>query len=134
MLGDRLRVLRESRKLTQGKLAEILDISRGTYAHYEINKRKPDYDTLIKLAEYYGVTTDYLLKGESKETQDLIFNEQARKILEDPDTLIAAADGKITDSILKAAQKIIAQQLEAGRKPGDIRNNKYKPDKPTDES
>ncbi|MGX7835834.1 helix-turn-helix domain-containing protein, partial [Campylobacter fetus subsp. venerealis] len=72
MLGDRLKELRESRKLTQDKLAEILGISRGTYAHYEINKRKPDYDMLIKLADYYGVTTDFLLRGESQEAQDNI--------------------------------------------------------------
>ncbi|MCY8504517.1 helix-turn-helix domain-containing protein [Bacillus atrophaeus] len=124
MLGDRLKELRDSKKLTQDKLAEILGISRGTYAHYEINKRKPDYETLIKLADFYGVSTDYLLRGENKETQEKIFNEEAFKLLEDPDTLIAAADGKVTDSILKAAQRIIADQLKTGRKPGDIRNKK----------
>ncbi|MCY8844669.1 MULTISPECIES: helix-turn-helix domain-containing protein [Bacillus] len=126
MLGDRLKELRESRKLTQDKLAEILGISRGTYAHYEINKRKPDYDMLIKLADYYGVTTDFLLRGESQEAQDKIFNEEARRILEDPDTLVAAADGKITASILEAAQRIIAEQLKSGRQPGDIKNGNKK--------
>ncbi|MCM3250437.1 MULTISPECIES: helix-turn-helix domain-containing protein [Bacillus] len=126
MLGNRLKELRESRKLTQDKLAEILGISRGTYAHYEINKRKPDYDMLIKLADYYGVTTDFLLRGESQEAQDNIFNEEARRILEDPDTLVAAADGKITASILEAAQRIIAEQLKSGRQPGDIKNGNKK--------
>ncbi|MED4843934.1 helix-turn-helix domain-containing protein [Bacillus atrophaeus] len=124
MLGDRLKELRDSKKLTQDKLAEILGISRGTYAHYEINKRKPDYETLIKLADFYGVSTDYLLRGENKETQEKIFNEEAFKLLEDPDTLIAAADGKVTASILEAAQRIITDQLKTGRKPGDIRNKK----------
>ncbi len=62
------------------------------------------------------------MRGESQETQDEIFNEQARKILEDPDTLVAAADGKITASILEAAQRIIAEQLKSGRQPGDIKN------------
>ncbi|CAN2247612.1 helix-turn-helix domain-containing protein [Bacillus vallismortis] len=126
MLGDRLKELRESRKLTQDKLAEILGISRGTYAHYEINKRKPDYDMLIKLADYYGVTTDFLLRGASQDTQDEIFNKEARRILEDPDTLVAAADGKITASILEAAQRIIADQLKSGRQPGDIKNGNKK--------
>ncbi|KIL30477.1 helix-turn-helix domain-containing protein [Bacillus subtilis] len=126
MLGDRLKELRESRKLTQDKLAEILGISRGTYAHYEINKRKPDYDMLIKIADFYGVTTDFLLRGESQEAQDNIFNKEARRILEDPDTLVAAADGKITASILEAAQRIIAEQLKSGRQPGDIKNGNKK--------
>nr|WP_253600854.1 helix-turn-helix transcriptional regulator [Bacillus amyloliquefaciens] len=134
MLGKRITSLRKQARLTQEGLAKELNITRSALSQYELGTREPNYDLLIKIADYFDVSIDFLLRGENKETQDKIFNEEARRILEDPDTLIAAADGKITDSILKAAQKIIAQQLEAGRKPGDIRNNKYKPDKPTDES
>ncbi|MEN4813365.1 helix-turn-helix domain-containing protein [Bacillus velezensis] len=140
MLGVRLKELRKSkssklnREIKQEEVAKNIGVARTTYAMYEQDKRQPDYETLIKLADYYEVTTDYLLRDEPPEMKKKVFEDEARKILEDPDTLIAAADGKITDSILKAAQKIIAQQLEAGRKPGDIRNNKYNPDKPTDES
>lgn len=140
MLGVRLKELRKSksselnREIKQEEVAKNIGVGRTTYAMYEQDKRQPDYETLIKLADYYEVTTDYLLRDEPREMKKKAFEDEARKILEDPDTLIAAADGKITDSILKAAQKIIAQQLKAGRKPGDIRNNKYKPDKPTDEN
>ncbi|MBW8281913.1 helix-turn-helix domain-containing protein [Bacillus amyloliquefaciens] len=134
MLGKRITSLRKQARLTQEGLAKELNITRSALSQYELGTREPNYDLLIKIADYFDVSIDFLLRGENKETKDKIFNEEARRILEDPDTLIAAADGKITDSILKAAQKIIAQQLEAGRKLGDIRNNKYKPDKPTDES
>ncbi len=61
MLGKRLKELRSSRKLTQTEIAEKLGITRGTYAHYEIDKRQPDYETLKKIAKYYDVNTDYLL-------------------------------------------------------------------------
>ncbi|MGC2840418.1 helix-turn-helix domain-containing protein [Bacillus velezensis] len=64
MLGDRLKVLREKKDLTQDGVAKALDISRGTYAHYEINKRRPDYETLIKIADFFDVSIDYLLRGE----------------------------------------------------------------------
>jgi transcriptional regulator with XRE-family HTH domain len=63
MIGNRLKELRESRNLSQSKLATDLGVNRGTYAHYEIDKRRPDYETLIKIADYYNVTTDYLLRG-----------------------------------------------------------------------
>ncbi|MED4820206.1 helix-turn-helix domain-containing protein [Bacillus atrophaeus] len=108
----------------QEDVAKALGIARSTYGAYEQGKREPDHATLIKIADYYDVTIDYLLRDESKETKDKILNEEALRLLEDPDTLIAAADGKVTASILEAAQRIIADQLKTGRKPGDIRNKK----------
>ncbi|MCC5467662.1 helix-turn-helix domain-containing protein [Pelosinus baikalensis] len=61
MLGERLKQLREQKKLTQQELADALNISRGTYAHYEINRREPDDSTKLKIADFFDVTTDYLL-------------------------------------------------------------------------
>ncbi|MED3439226.1 helix-turn-helix transcriptional regulator [Bacillus subtilis] len=124
--STKIKKLREEKKMKQQEVADKLGIARTTYASYEQGKREPDHETLIKIADYYDVTIDFLLRGESQETQDEIFNEQARKILEDPDTLVAAADGKITASILEAAQRIIADQLKSGRQPGDIKNGNKK--------
>ncbi|AMA74192.1 MULTISPECIES: helix-turn-helix domain-containing protein [Aneurinibacillus] len=61
MLGDRLKKLRQQKNLTQEEIAKHLNISRGTYAHYEINKRQPDFATLQKFADFFNVSTDYLL-------------------------------------------------------------------------
>lgn len=61
MFGDTLRELRLSKKLTQEETAKIIGVARGTYTHYELNKREPDNDTLLKIANLFGVTTDYLL-------------------------------------------------------------------------
>jgi len=61
MFGDRLKELRQQKNLTQEELARKMGISRGTYAHYEINKRQPDYEMLQKFADFYDVTVDYLL-------------------------------------------------------------------------
>ncbi|MBP2079630.1 helix-turn-helix domain-containing protein [Oceanobacillus polygoni] len=63
MLGDRLKKLRKQHNLSQEELSKKLDISRGTYAHYEINKRQPDYETLKKIANYFNVSLDFLITG-----------------------------------------------------------------------
>lgn len=61
MLAKRLVQLRNKIGLTQEEVAARLNIARGTYAHYEIGKRNPDYDTLQNLADFFNVSTDYLL-------------------------------------------------------------------------
>lgn len=61
MFAERLTKLRKAKKLTQQELADKLNISRATYAQYEIGRRKPDYETLEKLADYFNVSIDYLL-------------------------------------------------------------------------
>lgn len=60
-LGKRLKELRKSYGLTQEKLADALSISRVNYTRYETDKARPDYETLILLADFFDVTTDYLL-------------------------------------------------------------------------
>jgi transcriptional regulator with XRE-family HTH domain len=60
-LGDRLKELRKEKKYTQNQIAKIFNIGQTTWAGYEKNKSRPDLDTLIKLADFFNVTTDYLL-------------------------------------------------------------------------
>lgn len=61
MFADILKNLRKNKGLTQVQFAEIFNISSGTIAMWETNKRIPDTSMLIKIAEYFGVTVDYLL-------------------------------------------------------------------------
>lgn len=61
MLHQRLAGIRKSNGLTQQELADKLNISRATYAQYEIGRREPDFETLQKLADFFSTTTDYLL-------------------------------------------------------------------------
>ncbi|MFB9827786.1 helix-turn-helix domain-containing protein [Lederbergia wuyishanensis] len=59
MLGERLKSLRGKR--TQEEVANLLGLSRARYSHYENNRVEPDTEILNKLADFYNVTTDYLL-------------------------------------------------------------------------
>lgn len=56
-----LRELREDRDICQKELALYLNVSIGTVSNYENGIHFPDPNTLCKLADYFGVTTDYLL-------------------------------------------------------------------------
>lgn len=61
MIGQRLKQLRKDKKLSQEELARVLQLSRATYAQYEIDRRIPEYGTLEKLADYYDVSLDFLV-------------------------------------------------------------------------
>ncbi len=61
MLTDRLAKLRKDRDETQADVAKHLGIERTTYGKYETGGIQPPIEVVLKLAEYYGVTTDYLL-------------------------------------------------------------------------
>lgn len=53
--------LRKSRKISQADLADALGMSQATITFWENGKRTPDIDMLGRIADYFGVTTDYLL-------------------------------------------------------------------------
>ena len=75
----RLAELRNKKGLSQSELAADLKLSRQAYSLYEINKRQMNYETLCLLADYHGVSTDYLLGR-----QDAIpsfLNEEERTII-----------------------------------------------------
>lgn len=57
----RIRDMREDSDLLQKDLAEYLQCTQVSYSHYELGKRDIPTDVLIKLARFYGTSTDYLL-------------------------------------------------------------------------
>ncbi len=61
MFGTRLKKLREENGISQRELAKIIQLSPSTVAMYELDQRSPDKDTLVKLANMFICTTDYLL-------------------------------------------------------------------------
>ncbi len=61
MFKDRLKKLRKEKELTQKEIAKELDITQQQYAKWENGERNPNSETLEKLADYFKVTTDYLL-------------------------------------------------------------------------
>lgn len=60
-IGKELKELRKSESLTQAQLAEKINIGRVNYTRYETDAVRPDYETLVKIADYYDVTVDEIL-------------------------------------------------------------------------
>ena len=60
-IGDTLANLRKEKELGQKEMASLLNLSVGTISNYENGVHSPDLETLCKLADFFGVTTDYLL-------------------------------------------------------------------------
>lgn len=83
MLGKRLLYLRNKLDLTQEELAKIFCMSRSTYAQYEVGRRKPDYDTLQRIADYFQVSTDFLLgRTEDPIIEECIFPSRLKQVRE----------------------------------------------------
>ncbi|WP_018084833.1 helix-turn-helix domain-containing protein [Desulfurispora thermophila] len=60
-LGQKIKLLRQRKKITQEKLARILNINRTTLANWENGRAEPDTEQLRKIAIYFNVTLDELL-------------------------------------------------------------------------
>lgn len=58
---ERLRTLRESRNIQVATMLEVLDMTRRNYQRYEKGEVDPPSSNLVKLADFFQVSTDYLL-------------------------------------------------------------------------
>ena len=61
LFTERLKELRCEKGLSQTELAKALNVSQRSISSWETGFRQPDYETLILIAKYFDVTTDYLL-------------------------------------------------------------------------
>lgn len=68
MIYENIRNLREDNDKTQTELAAYLHVKQTTYSKYELGKINIPIEVFIKLADYYGVSVDYLLGRTNKTT------------------------------------------------------------------
>ena len=86
-IGKRIAELRDGRKLTQAQLARDLNVSRGVVSKWEAGLRDLKTDHTVALADYFGVTCDYILRGVHAEQLDIHksigISQEAIKMLSD---------------------------------------------------
>lgn len=75
-LGELLAKLRKERGILQKELANYLNVTVATISNYEKGVRAPDYETLIKLADFFDVSTDYLLQRTDYRSSISTLNER----------------------------------------------------------
>lgn len=73
-LGERIYELRTGRGMSQGNLADSLDVSRQTVSKWENNQSIPELDRLIAMSGIFGVSVDYMVKGEAP-TENAVVRE-----------------------------------------------------------
>ena len=69
-LGERLEYLRNIKGVSQKDLCDELDVIPSTWNKWEKNKTRPDYETLAKIVQYFGTTSDYLLGLDDAPTRE----------------------------------------------------------------
>ena len=79
MFSERLSRSRQDKGLSQSDVAKKLNITRQAYNHYETGQRQPSQVVLVKLADLYSVSVDYLL-GRSDDPHPLSLDEQMEGI------------------------------------------------------
>lgn len=61
MIYKNIKAIREDNDITQTQMAKLLNVSQNTYSQYETGKIEWTASSLIKIADYFGVSVDYLL-------------------------------------------------------------------------
>lgn len=85
-VGQKIRVLRKKKGLTQIQLAKALHLKDASISHYENDERMPSIDTLIKIANYFDVDISFILginnSGYSKSKSIRMSDDEVKFILE----------------------------------------------------
>ena len=107
--NERLKSLRLSRGITQDQFALELNLGRSVVSMYETGNRKPSFEVLEKIADYYNVPMDYLLcKTDSIDTEPHYYHdpevaEMANELKDNPDMRI----------LFDASKKLSKEDIEA---------------------
>ena len=109
--GELLAELRQDRGLTQKQLGKILSVSTGTISNYENGVHYPDLEKLVTLADYFQVSTDYLLgrKGYSLSVHQV----QSRQIRDELLEQMIQNISHLSEERRRALALIIADLLTA---------------------
>lgn len=112
MFAKRLTDLRERKNLLQKDISNIFQVEQATVSNWENGKRIPDSDMLIKLANFFEVSVDYLLGNETNNNidEELKEKEALKKALQKSGFM--AGDEDLTDEELDRLMKFVNANKE----------------------
>ena len=86
--GERLRVLRKEKRLSQKELGKLLGLAESTISMYERNERQPHFEIQKKISDLFNVSIDYLVTGE----RNIESSDEFWKEILDPETRLFFKD------------------------------------------
>jgi len=104
-MGERIYELRKQSNMSQGELADELDVSRQTISKWENDSSIPELDKIIRLCEVFGVSSDYILRGiaesakDSEESKETVIKEKTVIIEKATDIRTIFATGLLINAI-----------------------------------
>lgn len=114
-VGHIISKLRYEKGYSQEELAEKIGVSKGAIGMYETDKRQPKYDILIKLADLFNVTTDYLLSHNNDSHSNTVNENECNPTKDDPTvnkllSTLSLLDEDNKDILLGKAKELLKQQ------------------------
>jgi transcriptional regulator with XRE-family HTH domain len=104
--GERLRYLREEKEITRDVLAKKLNVSYSAVSKYETGVRFPDREALIKLADIFQVSLDYLLcRSEIRETAEKLMEKSKKQFLVSSSEGTYSADEALSPEAMEEIEK-----------------------------
>ena len=106
MKFTRLTELRKQKKVSMEKMAELVGLNKHTYTSYETGFREPRLSSLIKLADYFGVSTDYIINhSDAKKVLTSDITDEEIELLQQYRLLKPEIQHFISESIRLAASQ-----------------------------
>lgn len=115
MIGGRIKTLREERNMSQAELAAALGCSRMTINNYETEKRIPDIEFAMNLANYFDVTVEYLSgRTEFRDKDDIAVSvKKAEQLVKTIETLPQRESQRMLSYFQEVLEKAKENELEA---------------------
>lgn len=106
VFSERVKKLRKQNNITQGELAEKMNVTPTGVSYWESGKAIPNYETLQRLANYFNVSIDYLTGNDySKNDDDEILFRKIDKVDENKKALLMDILNKTVESFIDDEKK-----------------------------
>lgn len=112
MFSERIKKLRDEKNISQIDLAEYLGISQQALSKWENNKTEPDNDSLIKIAQYFNVSTDYLLGNSESRNNLQPYESELEKVLFSKAKELSDEDKRTVLSVINAIKRDVDNELD----------------------
>lgn len=110
--SDNLRLLRTKHRLSQKEIGDIVGVTSQAVSKWENDIAEPDNDSLLKLSNYFNVSTDYLLGKSNEENQSIRYDDELEKVLFSKAKDLTDDEKKTIINVINAIKKEVDKELD----------------------